>query len=146
MFLILIAYLGLLRTTEYSVHYREGGGGGGSESSIQSWQDRKEIWRLYISQNLITTNNVYITNITKTRNLPRAISKSTGFVQNFQDYFPWVFPEFLMISTHFSLSFLIKIDVFFPESVVCKLYDILCYFYFILFYFLSSKTYTCCSP
>ena len=40
-----------------------------------------------------------------------------------------------MISTHFSLSFLIKIDVFFSESVVCKLYDILCYFYFILFYF-----------
>ena len=36
-----------------------------------------------------------------------------------------------MISIHFSLSFLIKIDMFFLESVVCKLYDILCYFYFI---------------
>ena len=43
-----------------------------------------------------------------------------------------------MISTHFSLSFLIKIDVFFPESVVCKLYDILCYFYFILFLILKN--------
>ena len=41
-----------------------------------------------------------------------------------------------MISTHFSLSVLIKIDMFFPESVVCKLYDILCYFYFISFYFI----------
>ena len=35
-----------------------------------------------------------------------------------------------MISTHFPLSFLIKIDVFFPESAVCKVDDILCYFYF----------------
>ena len=43
-----------------------------------------------------------------------------------------------MISTHFSLSFLIKIDVFFAESVVCKLYDILCYFYFILFLILKN--------
>ena len=43
-----------------------------------------------------------------------------------------------MISTHFSMSFLIKIDVFFPESVVCKLDDILCYFYFILFLILKN--------
>ena len=43
-----------------------------------------------------------------------------------------------MISTHFSLSFLIKIDVFFPESAVCKLDDILCYFYFILFLILKN--------
>ena len=41
-----------------------------------------------------------------------------------------------MIFTHFSLSFLIKNDMFFPEFVVCKLYDILCYFYFISFYFI----------
>ena len=36
-----------------------------------------------------------------------------------------------MISTHFSLSFLIKIDVFFPECDVCKLYAVLCLVYFI---------------
>ena len=31
-----------------------------------------------------------------------------------------------MIPTHFSLSFLIKIDMFFPESVVCKLHGYKC--------------------
>ena len=30
-----------------------------------------------------------------------------------------------MISTHFSLSFLIKVDMFFPESVVFKSYEVL---------------------
>ena len=60
------------------------------------------------------------------------------YIQGSYRIFKIIFPEFsefLMISTHFSLSFVIKIDVFFPESVVCKLDDILSYFYFILFYF-----------
>ena len=35
-----------------------------------------------------------------------------------------IFPEFLMISTQFSPSFFIKIDIFFPESVVCKLHEV----------------------
>ena len=44
-----------------------------------------------------------------------------------------------MISTHFSLSVLIKIDMFFPESVVCKLMTycaIFILFHFISFYFI----------
>ena len=42
-----------------------------------------------------------------------------------------------MISTHFSLSVLIKIDMFFPESIVCKLMTYCAiFFYFILFYFI----------
>ena len=48
----------------------------------------------------------------------------TGFVQNFRHHFPWFLPEFLMISTHFALSFPIKIDMLFPESVVCKSHEV----------------------
>ena len=46
-----------------------------------------------------------------------------------------------MISTHFSLSVLIIIDMFFPESVVCKLMTycaIFILFYFILFLILKK--------
>ena len=35
-----------------------------------------------------------------------------------------IFPEFLMISTYFPLSFPIKIDMFSPESVVCKSHEV----------------------
>ena len=46
------------------------------------------------------------------------------YTQGSYRIFNIIFPEFLMISTRFSLSFPIKIGMFFPESVVCKSHEV----------------------
>ena len=71
----LIAYLGLSRTTKCFVHC----GGLTAPYSIGRIERRYESLQtydttiLYILQNLINTDDIYSTNLTKTRNLPRAM-------------------------------------------------------------------------
>ena len=72
----LIAYSELLRTTECSVHYR----GSTAPSVLAGQKGDMKVYKLTIQTFCIfdkilstCTNNIYSTNLTKTRNLPRAI-------------------------------------------------------------------------